>query len=104
MSYTPTFKTITKVTQAFTTNTPAEADRKSLPVTIIDLTFNETTRSIEVTCSDNRKRQCRIDRLATDKLVESLTESLQKAYSQKKPLSFIAAGGNDPQVWFYSVE
>jgi hypothetical protein len=104
MSYTPVFKTIARATSVFSTNNPAGVDRESLPVTIVDLTFNEVTRSIEVTCSDKRKRQCRIDRLNSDKLVKSLQMSLQKAYTMQTPIQFIAAGGNDPQVWFYTVK
>jgi hypothetical protein len=104
MSYTPFFKTITKAPQVFTTNAPTQPDRQSLPVTIIDLSFNEVTRSIEVTCSDKRKRQCRIDRLANDKLIKSLTEYLQEAYTKQHSVVFIAAGGNSPDVWFYTVK
>jgi hypothetical protein len=104
MAYTPTFSTSAKIVSAFTTNNPAGADRESLPVTIVKLAFNETTRSIEATCSDRRMRQCRIDRLATEKMVKSLSVSLQKALDQQTPLQFVAAGGNDPGVWFYTVK
>lgn len=104
MSFTPSFKTIARATTVFSTNNPFGEDRTSLPVTIVDLNFNEVTRSIEVTCSDKRKRQCRIDRLNSDKLVKSLTNALQKAYSNQTPVQFIAAGGNDPQVWFYTIK
>jgi hypothetical protein len=103
MNYTPSFKAITKTPQVFTTNNPRGEDRKSIAVTIVDITFNDITRSIEVTCSDNRKRQCRIDRLANDKTIKELEKTLTTAYSKAQPVHFIAAGGNDPNVWFYTL-
>ncbi len=97
------FKVAAKANVAFSTNNPLGEDRKSLPVTIVELTFNETTRSIEATGNDGRKRQCRIDRLADDKMVQALTKRLQKAYDAQTKISFVAAGGNDPNVWFYAI-
>lgn len=102
-AFIPSFKVSAKVNVAFSTNNPMGEDRKSLPVTIAELTFNEKTRSIEATGSDNRKRQCRIDRLTDQKAVEALTKRLQKAYDAQTKISFVAAGGNDPNVWFYAI-
>jgi hypothetical protein len=103
MAYTPVFKVAAKANVAFSTNNPFGEDRKSLPVTIVELSFNETTRSIEVVGSDNRKRQARIDRFNSDADVKSLTKRLQSAYDKGAKVQFIAAGGNDPSVWFYNI-
>jgi len=102
MSFTPSFRAA-KLNVPFITNNPTMGDRISLPVTIVNLLFNEVTRSIEVTCSDKRKRQCRIDRLANDELVEDLQVTLQYAFDNESPVQFVAAGGADANVWFYRV-
>ena len=102
-AFVPSFKVAAKANVAFSTNNPLGEDRKSLPVTIVELSFNETTRSIEATGSDSMKRQCRIDRLTDDKMVQALTKRLQKAYDAQTKISFVAAGGNDPNVWFYTI-
>ena len=102
-AFTPSFKVAAKIEVAFSTNNPLGEDRKSLPVTIVELSFNETTRSIEATGSDNRKRQARIDRFNNEADVKSLTKRLQKAYDTQTKVCFIAAGGNDCNVWFYNI-
>jgi hypothetical protein len=102
-AFTPSFKVAAKANVAFSTNNPLGEDRKSLPVTIVELSFNEVTRSIEATGSDNRKRQARIDRFNSDADVKSLTKRLQSAYDKGVKVQFIAAGGNDPSVWFYNI-
>lgn len=102
-AFTPSFKVSPKANVAFSTNNPLGEDRKSLPVTIVELSFNEVTRSIEATGSDNRKRQARIDRFNSDADVKSLTKRLQSAYDKGAKVCFIAAGGNDCNVWFYNI-
>jgi len=102
-SFTPSFNVADKITVAFSTNNPKGEDRKSLPVTIVALVFNENTRSIEATGSDNRMRQCRIDRMSDQKMVQNITKQLQTAYNNGTKVCFIAAGGNDPAVWFYNL-
>jgi len=102
--FVPSFKVSTKVEVPFITNNPRMGDRVSEPTRIMDLSFNEVTRSIEVTCDDRRKRQCRIDRLANDKMVKDLQKALQTAYDSKTAVQFVAAGGADPQVWFYTIK
>jgi len=102
-AFTPSFKVADKVNVKFSTNNPLGEDRKSLPVTIVELSFNEVTRSIEATGSDNRKRQCRIDRITNQDDLKALTKRLQTAYDKETRISFVAAGGNDPNVWFYTV-
>jgi len=101
--FTPSFKVATPVVTKFSTNNPLGEDRKSLPVTIVELTFNEATRSIQATGSDMRMRQCRIDRMNDTKMVQALTKQLQNAYDNGTKVCFVAAGANDPNVWFYSV-
>jgi hypothetical protein len=103
MTFTPTFKVASKINVAFSTYNPASEDRKSLPVQIVELAFNERTRSIEVTGSDNRKRQARVDRFANEADLKSLTKRLQSAYDKGTNVSFIAAGGFSPDVWFYNI-
>jgi hypothetical protein len=102
-AFTPAFKVSAKAAVKFSTNNPMGEDRKSLPVTIVEVLFNETTRSIEVTGSDSRKRQCRIDRITNEADLKALTKRLQTAYDKETRISFVAAGGNDPNVWFYNV-
>jgi hypothetical protein len=36
-------------------------------------------------------------------MVQALTKRLQKAYDAQTKISFVAAGGNDPNVWFYTI-
>ncbi len=102
-SFVPVFKVATKATVAFSTYNPLSEDRKSLPVQITELVFNEKTRSIQVTCSDNKLRQCRIDRLVDDAAVKSLSKRLQSAYDKGANVCFLAAGGFSPEVWFYNI-
>jgi len=103
-AFTPVFKVAAKANVAFSTNNPMGEDRKSMPVTIVELTFNETTRSIEATGSDSRKRQCRIDRLMDQKAVEALTKRLQKVYDAQTKISFVAAGGNSHNTGLYAAK
>ena len=102
-AFTPSFKVAAKAIVKFSTNNPLGEDRKSLPVTIVELSFNEVTRSIEATGSDGRKRQCRIDRITNEADLKALTKRLQTVYDKETRISFVAAGGNDPNVWFYTV-
>jgi len=103
-AFTPAFTSIKKIDVIFSTNNPLGEDRLSAPVKIKDLEFNELTRSIEATGSDGYKRQCRIDRITHTETLKALTKDLQKAYDDETLVRFIAAGGNDPKVWFYNIE
>jgi len=102
-AFTPKFTSVNKIDVIFSTNNPLGEDRTSAVVTLIELSFNETTRSIEATGSDNRKRQCRIDRITDTKVLKQLTKDLQTAYDTEAKIRFVAAGGNDPNVWFYNI-
>jgi hypothetical protein len=101
--FTPKFTSLTKVDVIFSTNNPLGEDRVSQTVTLIELDYNETTRTIEATGSDKRKRQCRIDRIVDEEVLKALTKNLQKAYDDGDLIQFVAAGGNDPNVWFYDI-
>jgi beta-lactamase class A len=103
-AFTPKFTSINKIDVIFSTNNPLGEDRFSNPVKIKELTFNETTRSIEATGSDGYKRQCRIDRITHTETLKQLTKDLQKCYDNETLVRFIAAGGNDPKVWFYNID
>jgi hypothetical protein len=104
MAYTPTFSVPKTLNVAFSTNNPRGEDRMSDPVMIENLSFNETTRSIEVLCSDRRVRQCRVDRFKDDAKVKAISKNLQTAFNKRILVQFVAAGGNDPQVWFYDIK
>jgi len=78
------------------------AVRTSGLVTINNVYFEASTRSIVVYCADNTRRLCRIDRCETIEAARSL-------YKDAKALEgfdafFHAAGGNDPRKWFFAVE
>lgn len=102
-AFTPKFTSINKIDVIFSTNNPLGEDRISQSVVITELSFNEQTRTIEATGSDRRKRQCRIDRIVDTEVLKQLTKDLQKAYDNEDSVQFVAAGGNDPNVWFYNI-
>jgi hypothetical protein len=101
--FVPVFKSVKRAETKFSTNNPFGRDRESDVTQIRTLEFNEETRTIEVMCTDGRKRQCRIDRFNNDKLLQQLTQDLQVAYDTEADVVFVAAGGNDPNVWFYTI-
>ena len=102
-SYTPAFTSINKLNTPFVTNNPTMADNMSDPVRIVELKWNDITRTIEAVCDDKRMRQCRVDRLASDRMVELLTRALQVSLDTKTSVRFIAAGGASANTWFYNV-
>ena len=88
----------------FSTSNPLADDRISHPVRIIEIGYNETTRTIEAIGSDGRKRQCRIDRISNTEDLRQLTKELQAAYDNEEKIRFVAAGGNNPDIWFYKIQ
>ena len=102
-AFTPSFSIPAAIKTTFSTNNPLGEDRVSAAVQINMLAFNETTRSIEVTCSDKKKRQCRIDRFNNDATAKALAKKLQKAFTERTLVCFVAAGANDPNVWFFDI-
>jgi hypothetical protein len=109
MSYTPKFDTKTS-TSKFLTNSPAEADRESLPVTIAQPMVDAARGAFVIKCSDrdnsgrNRVRTCLYHRLPSEAAIKALEKKLQSAFDKGTPVTFVAAGGNSPDVWFYNVK
>lgn len=102
MSKNFTFKFKTEQQSVFSTMNPLQADRTSVPVIITLPEYNETSNTFIISCSDNRKRRCQLNRLA-DGYAEKLFAKIQKAYDKGIEVHFVAAGGNDPDVWFYDI-
>ena len=102
-AFTPAFTSIKKIDVIFSTNNPLGEDRYSDAVKIMELGFNDRTRTIEAECSDKRTRLCRIDRIVDQAVLKQLTKDLQAAYNNGTLVQFIAAGGNDANVWFYNI-
>jgi hypothetical protein len=100
-AFKPTF--VTAKPALFMTNNPLDTDRMSKPVVIIGLEYFEDTNTVVANCSDSRKRRCQLNRLTDDKFAEKMCKDLQKAYDKGTEVQFVAAGGNDPQVWFYNI-
>lgn len=102
MSKNFTFKFKAEKQSVFSTMNPLQADRISVPVIITLPEYNETSNTFIISCSDNRKRRCQLNRLA-DGYAEKLFAKIQKAYDKCLEVQFLAAGGNDPDVWFYDI-
>jgi len=100
--FVPKFRTTSPT--VFSTMNPTQADRVSNPVFIINLEYREDTNTIIAEGSDNRKRRCQLNRINIDGYAEKLCNALQRAYDYQFEVQFIAAGGNDPGVWFYNIQ
>ena len=83
----------------------AGADRKSNPITIDSINYNENTKSIELTGSDGITRKCRVERLEGGiPAGRALWKQLLALGQEQKTIKVVAAGGFDPNTWFYRVE
>ena len=102
MSKSFTFKSKDGQPSVFSTMNPLQPDRTSVPVIITFPEYNEDSNTFIISCSDNRKRRCQLNRLA-EGYAEKLFDKLQKAYDKGMVVNFVAAGGNDPDVWFYDI-
>jgi len=102
MSKNFTFKAKANQPSVFSTMNPLQADRTSVAVIITFPEYNETSNTFIISCSDNRKRRCQLNRLA-EGYAEKLFAKIQKAYDKGIEVHFVAAGGNDPDVWFYDI-
>jgi hypothetical protein len=100
--FVPNFRTAP--VSVFSTMNPTQADRISNPVFIVNLEYNQATNTIIAEGSDNRKRRCQLNRITADGYAEKLCNALQRAYDYQFEVQFIAAGGNDPGVWFYNIQ
>ena len=86
----------------FTTKNVAMT-RSSMLTTIESLVFNKDTRTIEAHCTDGTRRLCRIDRCESIDNARALWSNLVIMKNTDTPVSFHAAGGNDPRKWFFAV-
>jgi hypothetical protein len=87
---------------AFTTKTFKLADRVSAVVTLQAVSFNRATRIINAFSSDGRVRQCKVDRM--ESLIAARLLWVQLKGSVGCEVRFIAAGGFNPNSWFYHYE
>lgn len=95
-------KTIAPVA-AFTTKRVV-ADRRSSNVIPQAMHFDEATRSIKVFCDDGFTRECKVDRLADINAGRKIYQDIQMMIKEGTRMRFIAAGGFDPNKWFYTIE
>lgn len=79
------------------------ADRVSQPTIMQSMVFMESTREIRVFCTDGNVRKCKVDRLPTLEDGRKLWTKLQRIGKAGKEVSFVAAGGFSPDVWFYDI-
>jgi len=99
----PMEATMPVATPAFRVRTAGRPDRVSAPVTIKAIHFDEAAREIKAFGSDGKVRRCKVDRLPSLETGRALWKELQLLGKQQIPLTFIAAGGFSPDVWFYDV-
>ena len=89
---------------AFTVKRTNVQDRRSALTVPQAMHFDDVSRSIKVFCADGYTRECRVDRLSDLKIGRQMFVDLQKLIEQKKEIRFFAAGGFDPNKWFYKFE
>lgn len=91
-----------KKTNGFITSR-AGVDRFSKPHTITKGTFDDLSREIRVYTEENRMLRCKIDRMPTVTAARKLWKDLVKAHNEGTTVRFVAAGGFDPEQWFYAL-
>ncbi len=89
---------------AFTVKRTNVQDRRSSLTVPQAMHFDDVSRSIKVFCADGYTRECRVDRLSDIKLGRQMFVDLEKAIKNKTEIRFFAAGGFDPNKWFYKFE
>lgn len=95
----------------FITARTGAGDRRSSPTVMAAAIFNadEDVREIRVFCEDGNMRRCKVDRmLGADgkpdiEVARALWRKLTKI-GTTKTVVFVAAGGFNPDMWFYDVE
>jgi len=80
------------------------ADRFSEPTKIVGVVYNESQRALIVLGSDGFSRKCYIDRLDTIESARKLYSDVVKAGKAEKEIRFVAAGGFNPNTWFYAIQ
>lgn len=88
---------------AFVTKSRA-ADQVSEKTTLLQIIHNEKNKTISAVCSDGKTRVCRYDRLPDVHVARQLWRDLKKAGQEKQEIQFVAAGGFNPDRWFYTVK
>lgn len=87
----------------FSTSTPEAAVKHSEPCTIVACHFNEATREIRAVGDDTNVRICKIDRLQSIEHARTLWKILQGATNEGTLITFMAAGGFNPDRWFFDI-
>lgn len=80
------------------------ADKLSDKVTVVAIHFDEKTREMRAFGSDGMTRKCKVDRLPSLAEGRALWKKLQRVGKTQELVSFVAAGGFSPDVWFYDVQ
>jgi len=86
----------------FNTKT-VQMTRSSLLTIVESVSFDKATRTISAVCADGSTRLCRIDRCESIDNARALWSNLTIMKNTDTPVSFHAAGGNDPRKWFFAV-
>lgn len=80
------------------------ADRRSGVVKMQACQWDEKNRHINVFGEDGHLRVCKVDRLDNIEVARKLWKDINEAGQQGVPVRFVAAGGFDPNKWFYTFE
>lgn len=92
------------IVPAFTVKRTNVADKKSGVTKALAMHFDEETRSIKVLCQDGKLRECKVDRLTDINAGRQMFMDLKTYIEKGQMVKFVAAGGFDPNKWFYTVE
>jgi hypothetical protein len=78
--------------------------RKSRKHTILSGTLDDLTREIRIYDESSRIHRCKVDRLPSTEAARALWKKLVEAQKKEQEIRFLAAGGNNPELWFYDIE
>jgi len=87
----------------FSTSTPNADIKKSEATTIVSIHYNATTREIRAVGDDGNVRICKVDRLPSIEHGRTLWKILVGAKNEGTIIQFMAAGGFNPNRWFYDI-
>jgi hypothetical protein len=88
----------------FDVKNPKAAINKSAPTKVLMIQFKEETRSLRIMCEDGNIREMRVDRAPSLEYAREVLDRLKKAYKNKTPVVFMAAGGFSADKWFFNIE
>lgn len=97
-------KTKAKTKQVAFTTVRTGDDRVSAAVQMHTAHYDKETNSIKVFCHDGKLRECRVERLPSKAIGQKLWKDIQEAGKAKKAVQFVAAGGFNPDRWFYQIK